>query len=88
MDYGTYLKRTYPNPTRQSVHHAKQSTFAGSRRQVRGVILKTLTVHQSLTVGTLARMLDKKSIDLKQYLAELSDEGFLVVEKNIVRLVY
>ncbi len=42
MDYGSYLKRTVPNPSRASAHHVKQSKFEGSLRQVRGAILREL----------------------------------------------
>ncbi len=40
MDYGAYLKKKYPNPSRRSHHHTKQSAFKGSDREIRGAILK------------------------------------------------
>ncbi len=40
MDYGSHLKAQHPNPSRRSKHHAKQSKFEGSLRQVRGAILR------------------------------------------------
>lgn len=40
MDYGSYLKQKYPNPSRRSKHHAKQKKFKGSDREIRGAILK------------------------------------------------
>jgi A/G-specific adenine glycosylase len=42
MDYGSYLKKNYPNPSRASAHHVKQTKFVGSLRQVRGAILRDL----------------------------------------------
>ncbi len=42
MDYGTHLKKTKGNSSRQSAHFVKQSTFKGSRREIRGSILKEL----------------------------------------------
>lgn len=42
MDYGTHLKQTVGNMNRQSKTYVKQSTFKGSKRQVRGQILKIL----------------------------------------------
>lgn len=45
MDYGTYLKQTVGNLSRQSAHYAKQAAFAGSRRQLRGQVLRLL--HES-----------------------------------------
>lgn len=40
MDYGTYLKRLQPNPSRRSKHHKHQSKFKGSDREIRGAILR------------------------------------------------
>ncbi len=58
MDYGTYLKTVVPNPSRRSRHHTPQSKFQGSRRQVRGQILKHLTnqpaSHEELAATTQA----------------------------------
>lgn len=42
MDYGVYLKATTINPSRRSKHHIVQSRFKGSRREVRGAVLKLL----------------------------------------------
>ena len=43
MDYGAFIKQKYPNPSRRSAHHAKQSKFEGSDRQIRGHIIRELT---------------------------------------------
>lgn len=43
MDYGTYVKATFENPSRRSKSHFRQSIFEGSKRQVRGNVLKQLT---------------------------------------------
>lgn len=46
MDYGSYLKHTQGNLNRlQSAQYAKQSKFKGSRRELRGRIIKTLLQH-------------------------------------------
>ncbi len=42
MDYGVMLKRTVGNISTASAHYAKQSTFIGSDRQIRGMILQRL----------------------------------------------
>jgi A/G-specific adenine glycosylase len=42
MDYGAYLAKTVPNPNRRSKHYSVQSKFEGSRRQLRGEILRQL----------------------------------------------
>lgn len=43
MDYGTFLKKTVGNGSRRSAHYTKQSVFIGSKRQIRGKIIKILT---------------------------------------------
>lgn len=45
MDYGVYLKDVHSNPSRRSKHHTTQSKFKGSRREVRGAVLKLLSSH-------------------------------------------
>jgi A/G-specific adenine glycosylase len=42
MDYGVMLKKKYPNPSRKSKHHALQSKFDGSDRQIRGALIRLL----------------------------------------------
>lgn len=42
MDYGTHLKTTVGNLNRASRHYARQSKFQGSRRQLRGAVIRTL----------------------------------------------
>lgn len=48
MDYGAHLKRTMPNPSRQSAHHSTQKAFRGSDREVRGAILRAVSTATSL----------------------------------------
>ena len=40
LDYGAFLKTQVKNPARRSAHYARQSAFAGSRREKRGFVLK------------------------------------------------
>lgn len=47
MDYGSYIKSHFPNPSRRSKHHTRQKPFKGSDREIRGAILKVLTVSPS-----------------------------------------
>ncbi len=42
MDYGAWVKRTQPNPSRRSKHHTTQTAFRGSRRQLRAQVLRLL----------------------------------------------
>lgn len=42
MDYGTHLKQTVGNLSRASTTYKKQSAFHGSKRQIRGQIIREL----------------------------------------------
>jgi len=44
MDYGVELKKLTKNPNRKSAHYTKQSRFEGSFRQIRGEVIRTLSV--------------------------------------------
>ena len=46
LDYGAYLKKTIPNPSRRSKSHVKQSLFEGSHRQKRAELLRVLLAHK------------------------------------------
>ena len=46
LDYGAYLKKTIPNPSRRSKSHVKQSRFKGSHRQKRAELLRVLLAHK------------------------------------------
>lgn len=50
LDYGAYLKRTLPNPSRRSRSHTVQSRFEGSHRQKRAEVLRI--VLQARTGGS------------------------------------
>jgi A/G-specific adenine glycosylase len=43
MDYGTFLKKSVGNLNRASRHYGKQSKFHGSKRQLRGKVIRLLT---------------------------------------------
>ena len=57
MDYGSHLKREVGNLNMLSNTYAKQSKFEGSRRQIRGKILRVLG-KQSLTQTELLTLID------------------------------
>ncbi len=86
MDYGTHLKATLPNPSRRSAHHAKQSKFEGSLRQVRGALLRELTVRPGQGLDALVFAtgfeLDRVSTALDALLAE----GFLGESDGLYRI--
>ncbi len=77
MDYGVYLKATEPNPSRRSKHHTKQSKFEGSRRQVRGAVLRQLA-NQNMTLTQLQdATADDHTQSLDSVLEDLQIEGLI-----------
>ncbi len=82
MDYGSFLKKTQPNPNRKSKHHTKQSTFEGSLRQIRGAFLKKLIDGKKHKKSELLVMYKKDITRAKTALQRLIDEGFLEELKN------
>ena len=91
LDYGAYLKRTVPNPSRRSRSHARQSRFEGSHRQKRAELVRILLAHRGdapggVDLGTVAAELASaeekagrrgvKTADVQALLEELAREGF------------
>lgn len=47
LDYGAYLKKVVPNPSRRARAYQKQSKFEGSKRQKRAEILRILLANRN-----------------------------------------
>ena len=77
MDYGSDLKRRFPNPSRRSRHHTRQSRFEGSDRQLRGAVLRFLLVAGGATLATLRKQLDTEEDRLARILEGMLEDGFL-----------
>lgn len=77
MDYGVMLKKTQPNPSRKSAHHQRQSKFAGSNRQVRGMIIKLLTESPQLSEEEVIKKLRVFSARIKENFVQLIKEGLI-----------
>jgi A/G-specific adenine glycosylase len=77
MDYGTYLKQTVGNKSQASASYTKQSAFHGSRRQIRGQVLKLLGPAPQTLAALQQALPDER---LEGVLADLASEGF--IEKN------
>lgn len=74
MDYGVYIKASVGNLSRFSKHYAKQTTFSGSKRQVRGQVLRLLKDSDM----SLAEMTNSISDDrLQGVLTDLKKEGLI-----------
>ena len=75
MDWGAALGRRPGNPNRRSAHYSRQSPFAGSRRELRGRVLRLLTERRCLTFAELQeRCPDDR---LAAVVAALTAEQFL-----------
>jgi A/G-specific adenine glycosylase len=83
MDYGSYLKKTVGNIARASKHYTKQSKFHGSKRQVRGQVLRLL-VEKPLTLTALKKRIDDER--LEEVVAALESEGFITKKGRAFRL--
>lgn len=83
MDYGTYLKQTVGNVSRASKHFVKQSTFKGSRRQIRGQVIRLLT-RRPHSKGELAEIINDQR--LVSVLADLCSEGFIAFSDDLYQL--
>lgn len=77
LDYGAYLKKTTPNPSRRSKHHSTQSPYEGSRRQKRARLLETILANPGLSTDTLAEQLAYDPELTQSILADLASEGFI-----------
>ena len=78
MDYGTHLKITQKDAHKKSKSYKKQSTFEGSKRQVRGQILKLLA-EKPRTLNQLLAFIDDTRLSL--ILSDLCRES-LVSDKE------
>jgi A/G-specific adenine glycosylase len=86
MDYGAALKSAGPNPNRRSAHYARQSPFSGSNREVRSLILKALLKEPVLSGAALAKAVGVTPARVKAALEQLLAEGFVVRERESLRL--
>lgn len=83
MDYGSHLKQTVGNLSKFSSSYAKQSKFDGSRRQIRGQVLKQLAEGPSTLAGLSANIPDKR---LEGVLTDLINEELITLTGSRYRL--
>jgi len=74
MDYGSHLKATVGNLSRHSKHYAKQSTFEGSKRQLRGAVIRELTTGARTAEHLIQHLPDER---LTNVINELLHEGMI-----------
>lgn len=74
MDYGSHLKQTSGNANRRSASYSRQSKFEGSRRQVRGQVLRALQ-EEPRTLNALSSVISDSR--LPAVMDELVQEGLV-----------
>jgi A/G-specific adenine glycosylase len=77
MDYGSWLKREHPNPSRRSAHHARQSPFKGSHRELRSKVLQYVLENSRATAKKAAKTLRLEEAETADILRELAAEGLI-----------
>ncbi len=82
MDYGTHLKQQGIKTHRVSSTYKKQSPFKGSKRALRGAVIKTL-VKSSCTRGELEK---QYSVAVHQIIDTLIQEGFIMEKRGRLAL--
>jgi len=89
MDYGAWLKRREPNPSRRASAYARQSKFEGSLRQARGAVLRALSAGDTAQAGHgLADMAAELGMEygrVKEAAEGLSRDGLVRLEGDTVR---
>lgn len=83
MDYGTYLKQTAGGNISQSKHYVRQSRFEGSRRQVRGRVLRELTSGARSVIELIELLADERA---QSVIDDLHREGLIEQEAGLIRL--
>ncbi len=83
MDYGTYCKKTYGNASQRSKHYKKQSSFVGSKRQIRGAVMKAL-IAKNRSIDELRLLFDDERLEV--VVDDLLKEGQIIKEHKSYRL--
>ena len=87
MDYGAMLAaREKENPNRKSLSYRKQAAFRGSRRAVRGGILRALLADGPMTERSLALRLSEPIARIREVLDILKREKFVIRKGDIVKI--
>lgn len=83
MDYGSYLKASIGNLNTASKQYVRQSRFEGSRRQIRGRIIRLLGGRPYTKRELLALVTDRR---VPAVLGELQTEGLIHENKGVYSL--
>jgi len=86
MDYGVWLKKRFKNINHRSKGYTKQPAFAGSDRQIRGKVLKTLIAEPRLSGYEIAERISVNNARVQKIILKLAEEGFLKHEDGAYSL--
>ena len=90
MDYGVFLKKQLPAINAKSKHYAKQSQFLGSKRQVRGLLIKILTQVSIIDIQTMIEMVEfelpTNQHNIEKIIQLLVDEKIIRQEGQLLSL--
>lgn len=92
LDYGAFLKRRVPNPSRKAKAYTRQAGFEGSRRQKRAFVLREVLANPGISLNQLHELLDESerasgrgAVDdvlFDSIVAQLSTEGFFRIDED------
>lgn len=83
MDYGSHLKTTVGNLNKASRHYTKQSKFDGSRRQVRGQVIRLLGTGDCTLPQLYESIADGR---LESVLQDMVAEGMVRIKGSVYSL--
>jgi len=83
MDYGAWLAKQFPNPNRRSKHYTKQSSFEGSNRQLRGMLMRIGLKQPQVTLEELVHATGASPEKIKAAVLSMQQEGFPLPYKFI-----
>jgi len=86
LDYGSWLKKTFPNPSRKSKQHTKQSKFEGSFRQKRAILLREILAQPNSCFEELRGRTGFEATDIERVLDLLCQERFIVCDNDRYRI--
>lgn len=90
MDYGVHLKKKLPRINAASKHYTRQSKFEGSKRQIRGIVIKILTeqhtLHQQELLDIIAFQLPHNTNDPLKILETMKKEKIIFYKNDLFSL--
>jgi A/G-specific adenine glycosylase len=86
MDYGSKLKKNNKSVNARSAHYVRQLPFEGSRRQLRGLIIRELSKERFLKVKKILLKTKKDRLEVESVINDLQKEGLIQKSRNRICL--